>query len=248
MYGCSGLISSVTYIHTYFVAHTLPLPSLFLSLPLPSPPSPPLPSLPLLPPPPPPPSNLPLAGPHSSCCYSAARQPETCSREGYILNSTGLATCPAPPRTQPGRSSGRLDDLTTYVSEHLLRVGETNRDAYENEYHLGFTVEDRPFFPLEFCANIANIPFTLSQNVTSSLSTSSFWTQLSVICFGNTDSRLAQNYIAALPGQPDPVPGVTVWYSNEVCAPSVPYCSSVGSITCVQYVVADVLYQWCVRP
>ena len=165
---------------------------------------------------------LPLPPPSSdrhlhSCCYSAARQPSTCSREGYFF-ITGLS-CPAPPRIQFRETPGPFDDLTTYVSEHLLQVGAISPDAYENEYQLGFTIEDRPFFPREFCGNIANTNF-LTPNITSSLMSSNFWTQQSALCLvADTNSRLAQHYIAALPGQQDPSPGVTVWYSNEVCVP-----------------------------
>ena len=149
----------------------------------------------------------------SSCCYSAARQPETCSREGYRLSSGGLPSCPAPPRIQFPQN-GPLDKLI-YVSEHLLRVGEDNRDTYESEYHLGFTIEDRPFFPLQLCIN-PPIP-NFFQNLSSLPISSSLWEQFSALCFriNDTESRLAQHNVAAWPGQQPP--GVTVWYSNEVC-------------------------------
>ena len=97
-------------------------------------------------------------------------------------------------------------------------MGAISPDTYENEYQLGFTIEDRPFFPTEFCGNLANTNF-LTPNDTSSLMDFNFWTQQSALCRDDTDSRLAQHYVAALPGQQDPPPGVTVWYSNEVCEP-----------------------------
>ena len=163
-------------------------------------------------------SSLPLPPPStgrclSSCCYSATAQPGTCSREGYIMSSGGFApSCPAPPRIQFPQN-GPLDKLT-YVSEHLLRVGEVNPDAYGNEYHFGFTIEDRPFFPLQVCRNLPNPNFF--QNFSSLLiSSSSLWKQLSALCINDTESRLAQHDVAPWPGQQPP--GVTVWYSNEVC-------------------------------